>query len=81
MELQWQELPLKINFSTVSKFPKHRVQKAKEKLRKILSYENLKRKTKYRNLTKEQYFVLINNLEKISFLILETYFSGNNERI
>ena len=65
----------------MSKFPKHRVQKAKEKLREILSYEKLKNKAKYRDLTKEQYFVLINNLEKISFLILETYFSGNDERI
>ena len=65
----------------MSKFPKHRVQKAKEKLREILSYEKLKTKAKYRDLTKEQCFVLINNLEKISFLILETYFSGNDERI
>jgi len=69
------------NISTTIKFTKDRIQLAKEKLREVLSYENLKTKTKYRNLTKEQYFVLINNLEKISFLIVETYFRGNNERI
>lgn len=69
------------NISTATKFTKDRIQLAKEKLREVLSYENLKTKVKYKNLTKEEYFVLINNLEIISFLILETYFRGNNERI
>ena len=58
---------------------KSRIAKAKEKLRDTLSYEKLKAKAKYKHLTKEQYNLLINNLEKFTFLILEVYFSQRTE--
>jgi len=56
-----------------------RIAKAKEKLRQTLSYEKLKTKAKYKHLTKEQYNLLINNIEKFTFLALEVYFSLNTE--
>jgi len=54
-----------------------RIEAAKKKLRKELSYENLKKKEKYKNLTQPEYDQLIDNIEKMTFLILDVYFEEN----
>lgn len=60
-------------FSLMKNFAEHRMQLAKEKMRKNLSYENVIQIPAYRNLTQEEYEVLINNIEAIALLLLETY--------
>ena len=57
----------------MSRLPKHRMEEAKEKLREKLSYERLIKLPRYRNLTREQYFVLIKNIESICLIMLEAY--------
>jgi len=62
----------------MSNLPKHRVQIAKEKLRKELSFESLKKLPQYRNLTKEDYNLLVTSIESICLVLLESYIRGTN---
>ena len=62
----------------MSNLPKHRVQIAKEKLREGLSFENLKKLPQYRNLTKEDYNLLVTSIEAICLVLLESYIRGTN---
>lgn len=58
---------------------KDKIYQAKQKLRETLSFEKLKEMPKYRNLTKDNYGTLIDNIEVLTFLILESYiFIQNN---
>lgn len=52
---------------------KHRVETAFEKLRNTLSFEYFKNIPQFRNITKDQYFLLVKNYEKICRIMLEAY--------
>lgn len=62
----------------MSKFPKHRVQEAREKLREKLSYENIVKLPQYKDLTREQHFLLIKSIDAICLILLESYIGGTN---
>jgi hypothetical protein len=58
---------------------KHRVKAAIEKLRNTLTFEYFKNIPQYRNITKDQYFLLVKNYERICQIMLETYLESINE--
>lgn len=66
------------NISTPSKFPKHRIDEAREKLRKALSYERIIKQPKYKDLTRKQHFLLVKSIDTICLILLESYISGTN---
>jgi len=69
----------KNNLSTPQLPNESRIAKAKEKLRDALSFDNLKAKEKYKHLTRDEHKLLVNNIEKFTFLVLEVYFSQNKD--
>lgn len=62
----------------MKKLPLHRIEKAKQKLREELSFENLKQLPQYRNLSKEDYNLLVTSIEAICLVLLESYIRGTN---
>jgi len=66
------------NISTASKIPKHRIQEAREKLMKAMSYERIIKLPKYKDLTRKQHFLLVKSIDTICFILLESYISGTN---
>jgi hypothetical protein len=66
------------NTSTTSKFPKHRIEQAREKLRKALSYERIIKQPKYKDLTRKQHFLLVKSIDTICLILLESYIGGAN---
>ena len=52
---------------------KNKLQEASKKLREKLSFEKIRKIPKYRNFNKAQYLVLINNIERLAILLLESY--------
>lgn len=62
----------------MSKLPKHRIQKAKEKLREKLSLANLKKLPQYRNLSAKDHKLLVTSIEAICLALLESYIRGYN---
>lgn len=78
MVRQWQGLLLKRKFLTMDNLPKHKLQTATQKLREQLSYEKIIKLPQYKSLTKEQHNLLVNSIESICFLLLESYIRGTN---
>lgn len=62
----------------MKKLPQHKIEIAKQKLREELSFENLKKLPQYRNLTKEDYNLLVTSIEAICLVLLESYIRGTN---
>lgn len=58
-------------------FSKHRIEQAKERLRNKLTFDYIRSIPKYKGLTKDQYEKLIENIESISLLLLETVIKSN----
>lgn len=54
-------------------FEKHRIEKAREKLLKVLPFKRIRKISKYKNLTLEQYLRLIDRLENLSLFIIESF--------
>lgn len=59
-------------------FAKHRIEEAKERLRTKLSYEYIISIPKYKKFTKEQYEKLMENIESLCLVLLESYCKKNN---
>jgi hypothetical protein len=62
----------------MSAFAKHRIEEAKERLRNKLTYEYIISLPKYKKYTKEQYEKLIENIESLCLVLLESYCKTNN---
>lgn len=62
----------------MSTFAKHRIEKAKERLRNKLTYEYITSIPKYRRFTREQYEQLISGIETLSLILIESFLNGNN---
>lgn len=58
-------------------FAKHRIEQAKERLRNKLTYEYIASLPKYKNITRKQYEKLINSIESVCLVILETVINSN----
>jgi len=55
--------------------------KAREKLRKTLSIQEIRKIPKYMNINTAQYLQLINNIECLAILMLEAYVFIQNDTI
>jgi len=53
--------------------------KSKEKLMKILSFDKIRKIPKYRNFKMAQYLILIDKLELLAILLLESYIFIQND--
>lgn len=53
--------------------------KSKEKLMKILSFDKIRKIPKYRNFKMAQYLTLIDKLELMAILLLESYIFIQND--
>ena len=53
-------------------FAKHRIEQAKERLRNKLTYEYIVSLPTYKNITRKQYEKLIDSIESVCLVILET---------
>jgi hypothetical protein len=69
---------LTLKFVPMSAFAKHRIEEAKERLRNKLTYEYIISLPKYKKYTKEQYEKLIENIESLCLVLLESYCKTNN---
>lgn len=58
-------------------FAKHRIEQAKERLRNKLTYEYIVSLPKYKNITRKQYEKLIDSIESVCLVILETVINSN----
>ena len=58
-------------------FAKHRIEQAKERLRNKLTYEYIISLPKYKNITRKQYEKLIDSIESVCLVILETVINSN----
>ena len=58
-------------------FAKHRIEQAKERLRNKLTYEYITSLPKYKNITRKQYEKLIDSIESVCLVILETVINSN----
>ena len=58
-------------------FAKHHIEQAKERLRNKLTYEYITSLPKYKNITRKQYEKLINSIESVCLVILETVINSN----
>lgn len=57
----------------------NKMQQASKKLRESLTFEKIRQIPKYRNFSMAQYLNLINNIEDLAVLLLESYiFTQNN---
>lgn len=52
---------------------KDRLHKAKEQLREKLPFKKIKQIPKYKNLSLEQYLMLLTKLESIALFVIESY--------
>lgn len=52
---------------------KDKLNKAKGKLKEILSFDRIKKMPKYRNFNMEQYLLLIDNIESYCKIFFESY--------
>ncbi len=52
---------------------KDKLEKAKERFMSRFPIERIRKFKKYRDISKKEYFLLVNNLEKIGILLLEFY--------
>lgn len=62
----------------MSKPEKHSLEQAREKLKKMLPIEKIRQIPKYRNFNMEQYLQLLEKLEVLSVLLLESYIFTQN---
>lgn len=60
---------------------KHGELKSKEKLMKILSFDKIRKIPKYRNFKMAQYLILIDKLELMAILLLESYIFIQNDTV
>lgn len=58
-------------------FAKHRIEQAKERLRNKLTYEYIISLPKYKNITRKQYEKLIDSIESVCLVLLETVINSN----
>ena len=58
-----------------------KIAEAKKKLRKVLSFQELKRILKRKDLTKAQYKQYLNNIERFVFMILDAFVNRNKEKL
>lgn len=58
-------------------FAKHRIEQAKERLRNKLTYEYITSLPKYKNITRKQYEKLIDIIEPVCLVLLETVINSN----
>lgn len=58
----------------------HRMEIAKERMRKKLSFEYVTSIPRFKDLNQEEYEELINNIESLSLIFLDSYFSGNHHQ-
>lgn len=58
-------------------FAKHRIEQAKERLRNKLTYEYIVSLPKYKNITRKQYEKLIDSIESVCLVLLETVINSN----
>lgn len=56
----------------------HKIKNGTERLMKRMPLEKVRLIPKYKNITEEQYFLLIKNVEKITILILESFISAQS---
>lgn len=59
-------------------FAKHRIEQAKERLRNKLTYEYIVSHPKYKNITRKQYEKLIDSIESVCLVLMESYCRTNN---
>lgn len=59
-------------------FAKHRIEQAKERLRNKLTYEYIISLPKYKNITRKQYEKLIDSIESVCLVLMESYCRTNN---
>jgi hypothetical protein len=59
-------------------FAKHRIEQAKERLRNKLTYEYIVSLPKYKNITRKQYEKLIDSIESVCLVLMESYCRTNN---
>lgn len=59
-------------------FAKHRIEQAKERLRNKLTYEYIASLPKYKNITRKQYEKLIDSIESVCLVLMESYCRTNN---
>ena len=57
----------------------NKIAAARIKLKETLTFEHVKKLTKYRKLTKQQYEVLVKNLENICVLLISSYLQSKPE--
>lgn len=65
----------------MEKISKNKLANAREKLRKTLTIEKIRKIPKYMNLNAAQYLQLINNIECLAILMLEAYVFIKNDTI
>lgn len=58
-----------------------KIAEAKKKLRQVLSFQELKRILKKKDLTRSQYKHYFNNIERFVFMILEAFIHRNKEQL
>lgn len=58
---------------------KHRVEAALEKLRNKLTFEYFRDIPQYRNITKDQYYLLVKNYERICKIMIDIYLARIND--
>lgn len=58
---------------------KHKAKETIKKLRNKLSFEYFKKIPQYRNITKDQYLLLVKNYERICQIMLEAYLESIKE--
>ncbi|MBD3638802.1 MAG: hypothetical protein HUJ25_15725 [Crocinitomicaceae bacterium] len=63
----------------MTKPDKTKLQAASKKLRETLTFERIRQIPKYRNFKKEQYLQLIENIEDMAILLLESYIFIQND--
>lgn len=57
----------------------NKIAAARIKLKETLTFEHVKKLTKYRKLTEQQYEVLVKNLENICVLLISSYLQSKPE--
>ena len=61
------------NIPLMESLSKHRMELAKERLRAKLSFEYITQLPHYKELTREQYEILISGIEAISMVLLQSF--------
>ncbi len=62
-------------------FAKHRIELAKQKLREKLSYEYIASLPKYKGITRKQYEQLIDSIETLCLVLIESYCRTNSVQL